>query len=97
MNSEAEGYSATCSPETLKATDHARLTTMALGLLGRKVGMTQVFGEAGESIPVTVIQAGPCHVLQIRTKERDGYEAVQVGFLDKTRRVVSRSERGHVK
>jgi large subunit ribosomal protein L3 len=69
---------------------------MALGLLGRKVGMTQVFGDGGEMIPVTVIQAGPCHVLQIRTKERDGYEAVQVGFLDKPRRLASRSERGHV-
>lgn len=69
---------------------------MAIGLLGRKVGMTQVFGEGGEMIPVTVIQAGPCHVLQIRTKERDGYEAVQVGFLDKPRRLASRSERGHV-
>jgi large subunit ribosomal protein L3 len=58
--------------------------------------MTQIFGEGGEMIPVTVIQAGPCHVLQIRTKERDGYEAVQVGFLDKPRRLASRSERGHV-
>lgn len=69
---------------------------MVLGLLGRKVGMTQVFGEAGEAISVTVIQAGPCHVLQLRTMERDGYEAVQVGFLDKPRRLASRSERGHV-
>jgi len=69
---------------------------MAIGLLGRKVGMTQVFGDAGEMIPVTVIQAGPCHVLQIRTTERDGYEAVQLGFLDKPRRLAARSERGHV-
>jgi large subunit ribosomal protein L3 len=58
--------------------------------------MTQIFGDGGEVIPVTVIQAGPCHVLQIRTKERDGYEAVQVGYLDKPRRLASRSERGHV-
>ena len=69
---------------------------MAAGLLGRKVGMTQIFGESGELIPVTVIEAGPCHVLQIRSADRDGYEAMQLGFLDKPRRLVGRSERGHV-
>ncbi len=69
---------------------------MALGLLGRKVGMTQIFNEAGQVVPVTVVQAGPCHVLQLRTLERDGYQAVQLGFLDKPRRLARRSERGHV-
>lgn len=69
---------------------------MAMGLLGRKVGMTQVFGEGGEVLPVTVIQCGPCHVLQVRSQERDGYEAVQLGFTDKDRERTSRSERGHV-
>ncbi len=69
---------------------------MAIGILGRKVGMTQVYDPAGTVIPVTVIQAGPCHVLQVRTNERDGYEAVQMGFLDKPRRLARRSERGHV-
>ena len=69
---------------------------MAIGLLGRKVGMTQVFGAAGEAVSVTVIEAGPCHVLQLRLKDRDGYEAVQLGFGDKPRRLASRSERGHV-
>jgi large subunit ribosomal protein L3 len=69
---------------------------MAIGILGRKVGMTQIYDEAGKVIPVTVIEAGPCHVLQLRTKDRDGYEAVQLGFLDKPRRKASRSERGHV-
>ena len=69
---------------------------MTKGILGRKVGMTQVYDEAGNAIPVTVVKAGPCRVLQIRTKERDGYEAVQLGFLDKPRRLASRSERGHV-
>jgi large subunit ribosomal protein L3 len=69
---------------------------MAIGILGRKVGMTQIFGEAGEVIPVTVIEAGPCDVLQIRTTERDGYEAVQLGFADKPRRLATRSQRGHV-
>jgi large subunit ribosomal protein L3 len=69
---------------------------MTKGILGRKVGMTQIYDEAGNCIPVTVVQAGPCHVLQVRTKEHDGYEAVQLGFLDKPRRLASRSERGHV-
>lgn len=69
---------------------------MAIGLLGRKVGMTQVFDDAGKVVPVTVIQAGPCHVLQLRTAEQDGYEAVQLGYADKPRRLASRSQRGHV-
>ncbi len=69
---------------------------MGMGLLGRKVGMTQVYDETGNAVPVTVIQAGPCHVLQLKTKDRDGYEAVQLGYLDKPRRLASRSQRGHV-
>lgn len=69
---------------------------MAIGILGRKVGMTQIFDEAGEVIPVTVIQAGPCRVLQLKTPERDGYTAVQLGFVDKPRRLAIRAERGHV-
>ena len=69
---------------------------MAIGILGRKVGMTQIFDESGKVVPVTVIEAGPCHVLHLRTHERDGYEGVQVGFLDKPRRLASRSQRGHV-
>jgi len=69
---------------------------MAKGLLGRKVGMTQVYREDGVVAPVTVIQLGPCHVLQVRTVDRDGYEAVQLGFGDKPRRLARRSERGHV-
>lgn len=58
--------------------------------------MTQVFDNEGHAIPVTVLQAGPCTVLQVRTKERDGYEAIQLGFRDKPRRLASRSQRGHV-
>ena len=69
---------------------------MAKGILGRKVGMTQIYDDQGNVIPVTVIQAGPCHVLQLRTTDCDGYEAVQLGFLDKPRRLARRSERGHV-
>ncbi len=69
---------------------------MAKGLLGRKVGMTQVYDASGAAVPVTVIEAGPCVVLQVRTPERDGYSAVQLGFDDKPRRLAARSERGHV-
>lgn len=69
---------------------------MSKGLLGQKVGMTQIYDESGQAIPVTVIQAGPCHVLQIRSQERDGYDAVQLGFGDKDRKRASRSVRGHV-
>ncbi|REJ67577.1 MAG: 50S ribosomal protein L3 [Planctomycetota bacterium] len=69
---------------------------MAIGLLGRKVGMTQIYEESGTVIPVTVIEAGPCDVLQVRTQDRDGYEAVQLGYLDRPRRLARRSERGHV-
>lgn len=82
---------------------------MAVGLLGRKVGMTQVYDEEGRLLPVTVIEAGPCAVLQLRTQERDGYEAVQVGFDDnlsvkdqrrsvdqRNRSRASRADRGRV-
>lgn len=58
--------------------------------------MTQIYTEDGQAVPVTVIQAGPCHVLQVRSEDRDGYQAVQLGFEDKPRRLASRSERGHV-
>lgn len=82
---------------------------MPVGLLGRKIGMTQVYDEAGVAVPVTVLEVGPCTVLQVRTKDRDGYEAVQIGFDDKlseadkkrsedqrNRQRASRPERGHV-
>jgi len=69
---------------------------MPVGLLGRKVGMTQVYSADGKLLPVTVIEAGPCVVLQLRTMERDGYQAVQLGFLDKPRRLATKAERGHV-
>ena len=69
---------------------------MPVGLLGRKIGMTQVYNDEGVIVPVTVIEAGPCVVTQVRTVSRDGYDAVQLGFGDKPRRLASRSERGHV-
>ncbi|MEZ5949055.1 MAG: 50S ribosomal protein L3 [Planctomycetaceae bacterium] len=69
---------------------------MPVGLLGRKIGMTQIYGDGGVVVPVTVLELGPCSVLQLRTLERDGYEAVQIGFGDKPRRLATRGERGHV-
>ncbi len=69
---------------------------MPVGLLGRKIGQTQIYGEEGILVPVTVIEAGPCIVTQVRTLDRDGYEAVQLGFDDKPRRLASRSERGRM-
>ena len=69
---------------------------MALGLMGLKVGMTQVYDDQGKIAPVTVLQVGPCPVLQVRDETRDGYHAVQLGFLDKPRRKATRPERGHV-
>lgn len=69
---------------------------MAMGLLGTKVGMTQVYEASGESMPVTVLQVGPCRVLQVRTVDKDGYNALQLGYQDKPRRKATRAERGHV-
>jgi large subunit ribosomal protein L3 len=69
---------------------------MPLGLLGYKVGMTQVYTADGAVEPVTVLELGPCPVLQIRTPDRDGYSAVQVGFKDKPRKNATRPEQGHV-
>src|SRR2546423_13273909 len=66
-------------------------------LLGRKLGMTQVFGEDGRVERVTVVQAGPCHVTGIRTAERDGYEAVQLGFGEVKEKRITKAERGHLK
>ncbi len=65
------------------------------GLLGTKLGMTQVFGEGGATIPVTVIQAGPCYVTQIKTVERDGYNAIQLAYGET--RKLTRPERGHLR
>ena len=69
---------------------------MGIGLLGRKVGMTQIYDETGRVIPVTVLQAGPCHVLQLRSEDRDGYEAVQLGLVDPAfAKRANKPSRGH--
>src|SRR5438105_14453234 len=67
------------------------------GILGRKVGMTQIFDESARVVPVTVVQAGPCRVSAIRTAERDGYTAVQLAFGEVPERKVNKPERGHLK
>ncbi len=66
-----------------------------LGLIGKKIGMTQLFDETGAIIPVTAIQAGPCPIVQVRTEERDGYRAVQLGFGAKKPRRSGKPETGH--
>ncbi|MBN1933258.1 MAG: 50S ribosomal protein L3 [Anaerolineae bacterium] len=67
------------------------------GLIGKKVGMTHIFDERGAAIPVTVIEAGPCYVTQIKTKEKDGYSAVQLGYQEVDARKLNLPERGHLK
>ena len=67
---------------------------MKKAILATKVGMTQIFDTDGALIPVTVLQAGPCVVTQIKTVENDGYSAVQVGFVDKKERIVKRDANG---
>lgn len=65
------------------------------GLLGKKVGMTQIFSEAGDVVPVTLIEAGPCYVTQIKTEEHDEYNAIQIGYGDAKR--LNKAEKGHLK
>jgi 50S ribosomal protein L3 len=67
------------------------------GIIGKKIGMTSLFNEEGKNIPCTVIQAGPCSVLQVRTEEVDGYSAVQLGFDDKSEKNVGKALAGHFK
>ena len=67
------------------------------GLIGRKIGMTSLFDENGKNIPCTVIEAGPCVVTQVRTIEVDGYEALQLGFDDKTEKHATKADLGHFK
>ncbi|MEW6509984.1 MAG: 50S ribosomal protein L3 [Bacteroidota bacterium] len=66
------------------------------GLLGKKIGMTSIFDDHGQVIPCTVIEAGPCYVTQIKTRERDGYEAVQLGFGATRERLLSKAVKGHL-
>jgi large subunit ribosomal protein L3 len=67
------------------------------GLLGKKIGMTSIFDDSGEVIPCTVIEAGPCFVTQIKTVDRDGYAAVQIGFAERRERLTPKPQIGHLK
>ena len=69
---------------------------MSIGyLIGRKIGMTRVFDDLGSDHPVTILEAGPCSVTQIKTTEQDGYSSVQIGFQDKSDRHIRKAEKGH--
>ena len=68
---------------------------MVARLLGKKLGMTQTFNKEGDLIPVTLIQAGPCSILQIKSKETDGYSAIQVGFEERKKKRATKAEIGH--
>jgi large subunit ribosomal protein L3 len=70
---------------------------MIAGLIGRKAGMTQVFAENGAAVPVTVLVAGPCVVLEVKTSEKHGYEAAQLGLLEKKRITTNKPQEGHAK
>ncbi len=67
------------------------------GLLGKKIGMTQVFKDSGKLVPVTVIEAGPCDIIQVKTKDNDGYQAIQLGFDEKRESLVNSPAAGHFK
>ncbi|HZY10384.1 MAG TPA: 50S ribosomal protein L3 [Bacteroidota bacterium] len=66
-----------------------------IGMLGKKIGMTSIFDESGEAVPCTIIEAGPCQIIQIKTKEHDGYEALQLAFEDKKDRLTNKPLKGH--
>ncbi len=68
---------------------------MPVGLLGKKLGMTQLYNEQGAVVPATVIQTGPCSILQVKTREKDGYSSIQVGFEDKKKERATKAEIGH--
>lgn len=69
---------------------------MSIGILGTKLGMTQIFDETGKAIPVTVVQAGPCTVTQIKTKATDGYNAIQLGFKEVKEKALTKPQLGHL-
>lgn len=69
---------------------------MSVGILGTKLGMTQVFDDEGRAIPVTVVQAGPCTVTQVKTQETDGYSAIQIGYGEVAQKALSKPELGHL-
>ena len=69
---------------------------MAVGLLGNKIGMTQIFDESGNIIPVTILKVGPCVVTQVKTESKDGYDSIQIGYGNVSSKVLSQPELGHL-
>ncbi len=69
---------------------------MAIGLLGNKVGMTQIFDESGNIIPVTILKVGPCVITQVKTKSKDGYDSIQIGYGNLSSKALSQPELGHL-
>nr|WP_277882142.1 MULTISPECIES: 50S ribosomal protein L3 [Cyanophyceae] len=80
----------------MQCSKQGRLVTVSVGILGTKLGMTQVFDEVGKAIPVTVVQAGPCTITQIKTAQTDGYAAIQVGYGEVAAKALNRPELGHL-
>jgi large subunit ribosomal protein L3 len=74
-----------------------RLVAVSVGILGTKLGMTQIFDDKGRSIPVTVVQAGPCPITQIKTKQTDGYSAIQVAYGETKEKALNQPKLGHLK
>lgn len=69
---------------------------MVVGLLGNKIGMTQIFDESGNIIPVTILKVGPCVVTQVKTNEKDGYDAIQIGYGNVSNKTLTQPELGHL-
>jgi len=73
------------------------MKTRKFGIIGKKIGMTRLFSDTGDAVPVTVVEAGPCPIVQVKTKENDGYEAIQIGFGQKKENRTNKPDRGHFK
>jgi len=80
----------------IKNNENIGRTIVSIGLLGNKIGMTQIFDESGNIIPVTIIKVGPCIITQIKTKIKDGYDAIQVGYSNTSNKLLTQSELGHL-
>ena len=80
----------------IKNNENIGRTIVSIGLLGNKIGMTQIFDKSGNIIPVTIIKVGPCIITQIKTKIKDGYDAIQVGYSNTSNKLLTQSELGHL-
>src|SRR5690242_10976543 len=84
------------TPRSFLGSTFERRSSMVTRLLGRKLGMTQIYNEKGQCFPVTVIEAGPCTVTQVKTKDKDGYAAIQISYGTRRSKNVARSQMGHL-